>query len=176
MGNLIVRPLLQFVFFPECCDYVGSNRDETLKLSEPLTGRTVAEYKQLAKDSGLWMSMGGVHESIVDDSSTDGSIKSIYNTHIVIDDRGQLVASYRKLHMFNVVTPEFKFRESETVRSGSELVPPIDSPIGKLGLQIVRFNDGLVLRCIISIKLSPSVTMSGSRRRVPCCGSRERKS
>lgn len=165
---------MQFVFFPECCDYVGSNREETLKLSEPLTGRTVAQYKQLAKDSGLWMSMGGVHESIVDDSSADGSIKNIYNTHIVIDDRGELVASYRKLHMFNVVTPEFKFRESETVRSGSELVPPIDSPIGKLGLQIVS---GLVLRAFISINLSsPSATMSGSRRRVPCCGSREQKS
>lgn len=137
-----------FVFFPECCDYVGSNRDETLKLSEPLTGPTVAQYKQLAKDNGLWLSMGGIHESIADEAASDGSVKNIYNTHIVIDDRGELVARYRKLHMFNVVTPEFKFRESETVRSGCELVPPIDSPIGKLGLQIcydVRFAEASTL-------------------------------
>ncbi|XP_062556274.1 nitrilase and fragile histidine triad fusion protein NitFhit [Armigeres subalbatus] len=135
-----------FVFFPECCDYVGTNRDETLKLSETLTGRTVTEYKQLAKANGLWLSMGGVHESIVGEASEN--VQNIYNTHIVIDDRGELVAKYRKLHMFNVVTPEFKFRESETVRSGSELVSPIDSPIGKLGLQIcydVRFAEASTL-------------------------------
>ncbi|EAT34733.1 AAEL013049-PA [Aedes aegypti] len=139
-----------FVFFPECCDYVGSNREETLKLSEPLTGRTVAEYKQLAKDNGLWLSMGGVHESIAesDSKSKTGDVQNIYNTHIVIDNEGQLVAQYRKLHMFNVVTPEFKFRESETVRSGSELVPPIETPIGRVGLQIcydVRFAEASTL-------------------------------
>lgn len=126
----------QFVFFPECCDYVGSNREETLRLSEPLSGQTVAEYKQLARDHNVWLSLGGVHESIVDETS-GGDVKNIYNTHVVIDNKGEIVATYRKLHMFNVVTPEFKFRESETVRSGNELVPPIDTPIGKVGLQIV---------------------------------------
>ncbi|XP_062699077.1 nitrilase and fragile histidine triad fusion protein NitFhit [Aedes albopictus] len=139
----------QFVFFPECCDYVGSNREETLKLSEPLTGQTVSEYQKLAKDNGLWLSMGGVHESIAESTTTTPEdVRNIYNTHIIIDDRGELVAKYRKLHMFNVVTPEFKFRESETVRSGSELVPPIETPIGRVGLQIcydVRFAEASTL-------------------------------
>lgn len=121
----------QVVFFPECCDYVGSSREETLKLSEPLTGETVGEYRKLAKDSNVWLSLGGVHEAIPDDAS------KIYNTHLLVDNQGQIVAKYSKLHMFNVITPEFKFRESEMVRSGGELVPPVDSPIGKIGLQIV---------------------------------------
>ncbi|XP_058467028.1 nitrilase and fragile histidine triad fusion protein NitFhit [Malaya genurostris] len=150
-----VRTILQkaqsqqatFVFFPECCDYVGSNREETLKMSEPLTGQTVTEYKQLAKDFNLWISFGGVHESILSDS-IDGEMKNIYNTHLVVNNLGDIVGQYRKLHMFNVVTPEFKFRESETVRSGNELVSPINTPIGKLGLQIcydVRFSEASTL-------------------------------
>ncbi|XP_058115723.1 nitrilase and fragile histidine triad fusion protein NitFhit [Anopheles ziemanni] len=128
---------VQFIFFPECCDYVGTHREETLKLSEPLTGPTVEAYKKLARDNDVWMSFGGVHESIIEESTeTDGQVKNIYNTHILINNAGKLVASYRKLHMFNVVTPEFKFRESETVRSGPALVAPVETPIGRIGLQI----------------------------------------
>ncbi|XP_053686001.1 nitrilase and fragile histidine triad fusion protein NitFhit isoform X2 [Sabethes cyaneus] len=138
----------KFVFFPECCDYVGNNREETLKLSEPLTGPTVNKYAQLAKENDLWISFGGVHEAILNGNADDEKVENIYNTHIVVDNRGTIVGKYRKLHMFNVVTPEFKFRESETVRSGSELVPPIETPIGRLGMQIcydVRFSEASTL-------------------------------
>lgn len=37
----------QMLFFPECCDYVGTNVDETKKLAEPLSGDTVQFYKSL---------------------------------------------------------------------------------------------------------------------------------
>lgn len=137
----------KFVFFPECCDFVGSNREETLKLSEPLSGQTVTEYQQFARDNNLWISFGGVHEAIQSDNE-EKEVKNIYNTHLVLDNRGTIVGTYRKLHMFNVVTPEFKFRESETVRSGNNLVPPIETPIGRLGLQIcydVRFTEASTL-------------------------------
>jgi deaminated glutathione amidase len=36
-----------FLFFPEGCDYIGTNVDETKGLSEPLTGDTVRFYKNL---------------------------------------------------------------------------------------------------------------------------------
>lgn len=36
-----------FLFLPECCDYVGTNVEETKRLAEPLTGDTVKFYKQL---------------------------------------------------------------------------------------------------------------------------------
>lgn len=36
-----------FLFFPECCDYVGTNVDETRELAETLTGDTVQFYKDL---------------------------------------------------------------------------------------------------------------------------------
>lgn len=36
-----------FLFFPECCDYVGSNVKETIALAEKLSGETVRFYKEL---------------------------------------------------------------------------------------------------------------------------------
>lgn len=50
------------MFLPECCDYVGNNREETLSLAEDLTGETVKFYQQLAKDKNVWLSLGGIHE------------------------------------------------------------------------------------------------------------------
>lgn len=37
------------VFLPEAFDYVGSSREETLLLSESLTGDTMSQYTQLAR-------------------------------------------------------------------------------------------------------------------------------
>ena len=37
------------VFLPEAFDYIGSSREETLSLSESLTGDTISQYSQLAR-------------------------------------------------------------------------------------------------------------------------------
>lgn len=37
------------VFLPEAFDYIGSSREETLSLSESLTGDTMSKYTQLAR-------------------------------------------------------------------------------------------------------------------------------
>lgn len=37
------------VFLPEAFDYIGSSREETLSLSESLTGDTMSQYAQLAR-------------------------------------------------------------------------------------------------------------------------------
>lgn len=49
------------------------------------------------------------------------------------------MAVYRKLHLFDVETPEFRFQESRAVNGGDYIVAPLkDTPLeGGLGLQIV---------------------------------------
>lgn len=58
---------VKFLFFPECCDYVGENAKETFELAEPLTGDTVKFYKDLCRNNKMWMSFGGIHETVVDE-------------------------------------------------------------------------------------------------------------
>lgn len=83
---------------------MGENRSQTLELSEDFqTGPIFAQYRNLAKSNKIWLSLGGLHERIV---ATD----KMHNCHVIIDDRGDIAGTYRKLHLFDVNTPEFKFR------------------------------------------------------------------
>lgn len=125
---------MQYIFFPECCDYVGENRYQTIELAESVDGTTVRAYKDLARKNNLFLSFGGIHEAIFDERGE--KINRVYNTHILVDPSGNIIGTYRKLHMFNVDTPEFKYRESEIAKPGEMVTLPIDSPIGKIGLQI----------------------------------------
>lgn len=125
------------VFFPEGCDYIGENRYQTRELAEPLdSGNIVNEYKKLARESKLYLSFGGIHEAIIDPKSGN-QLDRVFNTHLLIDPSGKIVAKYRKLHMFNVDTPEFKYRESEVAHPGLEIVAPVETSFGNVGLQIV---------------------------------------
>lgn len=61
----------------------------------------------------------------------------------MINSEGVLVGVYRKLHLFDVETPEFRFQESKVINGGNHLVSPlVDTPLqGGLGLLIVRIFD-----------------------------------
>lgn len=43
----------------------------------------------------MWLSLGGFHEL----SETEGKV---HNTHIILDNQGDIKAIYRKVHMFRV--------------------------------------------------------------------------
>ncbi|GLD53871.1 nitrilase homolog 1 [Lates japonicus] len=130
------------VFLPEGFDYIGSSREETLSLSESLTGDTISRYTQLARKLEVWLSLGGFHER-GHDWETD---RRIYNSHIIINDTGDIVSVYRKSHLFDVELPEkgVSLKESAFTIPGPSLVSPVQTPIGKVGLGIcydLRFPD-----------------------------------
>lgn len=66
-------------------------------------------------------------------------MEKIYNTHILINNEGELIAAYRKLHLFDMDNKDTGVRlmESDYVHKGIEIVPPVPTPIGKLALSIV---------------------------------------
>lgn len=119
----------KFFFFPEGCDFIGNSAEETLQLSESLEGDTVNFYKKICRDNKIWASFGGIHEKIDNEK--------IHNTHLIINEDGEIVGCYRKLHLFDVDTPEFKFRESKVVEGGKSISRPVETIIGKIGMQIV---------------------------------------
>ncbi|XP_071315144.1 deaminated glutathione amidase [Trachinotus anak] len=122
------------VFLPEGFDYIGSSREETLSLSESLTGDTISRYTQLARKLQVWLSLGGFHER-GHEWETD---RRIYNSHIIINDKGEIVSVYRKSHLFDVELPEkgVSLKESAFTIPGPSLVSPVQTPIGKIGLGI----------------------------------------
>lgn len=59
----------------------------------------------------------------------------------MINDKGDIVAAYDKVHLFDVDIPEKKIRlkESDMIQRGENILPPVESPVGKIGLAIVSF-------------------------------------
>ncbi|XP_076235129.1 ntrilase and fragile histidine triad fusion protein NitFhit [Calliopsis andreniformis] len=119
-------------FFPEACDYLADNKKDTIAMAQPLSGPTVTNYKEIAKTHKIWLSLGGLHEAM---SNTE---QRISNTHVVINDEGEIVGTYRKAHLFDMENKNTGVRlmESDYVLPGNNIEPPITTPIGKLALSI----------------------------------------
>ena len=92
-----------------------------------MDGPTMGWYKQLARDESVWLSLGGYQEK-----GLEGDPR-IYNTHVIINSAGSLIAAYRKIHLYDV--PMVGLVESKQAIAGRELLS-CDSPVGKLGLAI----------------------------------------
>ncbi|XP_029932865.1 deaminated glutathione amidase isoform X2 [Myripristis murdjan] len=122
------------VFLPEGFDYIGSSREETLSLSESLAGDTISRYSQLARTEDVWLSLGGFHERGHDWEND----RRIYNCHIIMNDKGDIVSVYRKSHLFDVELPGrgVLLKESAFTIPGPSLLPPVQTPVGKVGLGI----------------------------------------
>lgn len=71
-------------FLPEAFDFIARDPAETLRLSEPLGGRLLEEYTRLARECGLWLSLGGFHERGQDWEQT----QKIYNCHVLLNSKG----------------------------------------------------------------------------------------
>jgi predicted amidohydrolase len=88
----------------------------------------------IAVESNLWISAGGMHilaPADVDDPMADGAPQRVYNTHVIIDNRGAVRAHYGKIHLFDVCIPgQVELRESKSTKPGTKLVVCPDSPIG----------------------------------------------
>lgn len=66
----------------------------------------------------------------------------MYNTHVVIDSNGKIAGQYNKTHLFDVEIPgkKIKLKESDYIEKGAELAQLVESPVGKIGLGIVRVS------------------------------------
>ncbi len=119
------------LFLPECWSLVGSSWKETVAAGQSLDGPIIQEMKDLAKDTKLWLSLGGFPETR---ESKDGEEDKVYNTHLILDNTGATQAIYRKIHLFDVDVPNGPvLKESRYTSPGSEVVV-CDSPCGRLGL------------------------------------------
>ncbi|GMT24905.1 hypothetical protein PFISCL1PPCAC_16202, partial [Pristionchus fissidentatus] len=120
----------KMLFFPECFDFVGVHKEDQITLAFDESDAFLSRFRDAAKQHGLWMSLGGFHNK-------DASGSLPWNSHIVIDSEGSTRARYDKLHLFDLEIPgKVRLMESEFSKGGSEIVPPVSTPIGNLGLSI----------------------------------------
>ncbi|XP_049404992.1 deaminated glutathione amidase, chloroplastic/cytosolic [Solanum stenotomum] len=115
--------------FPENFSFVGDLEGESLKIAEPLDGPIMKGYCSLARESNIWLSLGGFQEKGSDDAH-------LCNTHVLIDDNGNIRSTYSKMHLFDVDVPGGAvYKESSFTEAGKDIVV-VDSPFGRLGVTV----------------------------------------
>ena len=119
---------------PEVWPRQGS-ASQMREAAEPLDGPRVARLAEVAGRHGMWIHGGSVLE-------LDGD--RVFNTSVLVDRRGELVATYRKIHLFDADPPgAVPSRESFLFAAGDEVVTA-ETEFGRVGLSIcydVRFPE-----------------------------------
>jgi predicted amidohydrolase len=114
------------IVLPEMWPFIGDNA-RRLAEAETLAGPTVGFVRNLAAELGVTLAGGTFAER-----SEDGS--KVYNTGFVVGPAGELLASYRKIHLFDIDVPGgAQFQESADVAPGGEAVV-VPTGLGVLGL------------------------------------------
>ena len=126
----------QLVALPEVMNLLGDNIGEGGG-AEPIPGYSTEILARKAKELGIYIHCGSIKEEI------PGETKG-FNTTVMLDREGRIIARYRKLHTFDVtLTDGTVCNESARIQPGSEIVT-VDSDLGKLGFSIcydIRFPE-----------------------------------
>jgi predicted amidohydrolase len=135
----------RLVATPENTNYLGPH-DQKVARAEPLDGPTVGRFAELARRLGIHLLLGSFNERSDEPSRC-------YNTSVLLGAGGEVLAAYRKLHLFDVDVPGgVCFAESATCKPGDlggaadpdRGLVVAETPIGRLGLTIcydLRFGE-----------------------------------
>lgn len=122
--NISILFSLQALFLPEATDYIASSPSESVSLAVPMaTSPFLIGLQSAAKQNNLAINVG-IHVP-----TTNGKI---LNRSCWIREDGELEAWYDKLHLFD----HGDLKESRSVQAGNEIVKPVETAVGRVGLMI----------------------------------------
>ncbi len=125
------------VMWPEAFAYLGSHKGKIDILEDlPQGGPILAQCRELARELNCELLLGGFHERMPDDAAR------CFNTSVYLDAQGEIVATYRKIHLFDVdIENGPRLQESKQTGAGHRAVVT-STTLGQLGLTVcydVRF-------------------------------------
>ena len=124
----------ELVGLPEKWNLLAAG-EELVAGAEPLDGPSLSAARAWARELGIHLLAGSVAER--------GSAGKTFNTSVLIGPDGEDVATYRKIHMFDVDVEGVSYRESEYEEPGEEIVtaPLADSTVGLSVCYDLRFPE-----------------------------------
>ncbi len=111
--NLIVlaaNKKADFIALPEVFNYRG-NLSEAVKFAETVPGYSTKFISRLAKKYKAWILIGSLLEAV------KAGLKP-FNTSVLINPQGKIVAKYRKMHLFDIKLKGKEILESSRNQSG----------------------------------------------------------
>lgn len=120
----------EFIALPENFAFLR-REGSAFPCAQGLDGEIVGALRSLATSHGIWLLGGSFPEAIPGDDR-------VHNTSVLLSPAGDVVARYRKIHLFDVDLSGSgggPFRESDTMAPGDEVVVA-ETSFGRLGLSI----------------------------------------
>lgn len=125
----------RLVALPEVWPYLGP--DESQDPAEAIPGPITELLAQRARRHGIYIHSGSIYEKRPGDPG-------MYNTTVVLDPTGEIIARYSKIHMYDVVLDGVaEYQESASITPGDEIaMTEIDGiPVGLTICYDLRFPE-----------------------------------
>ena len=119
----------EYVLTPEMTNILAANREQLFAVAvEEEADPSLATLREVARKLGIYVHIGSLAIRISPDRAA--------NRSFLIDPKGDILARYDKIHMFDVdLAGGESYRESRNYRPG-ELAVLADLPWGRLGLTV----------------------------------------
>ncbi len=118
-----------FICLPEYFSAIEVDDQTTLEKALPEEEHpALAQMRSLADELSVWIQMGSI--------PVRGEDGKVNNRAFLLDSKGNIVARYNKIHLFDVTLKNGEtYHESDAVKPGEEAVVA-GTPWGKLGMSI----------------------------------------
>ncbi len=104
-----------YVQLPEYFNFYGPARQFD-QASETIPGPTTTRMAEIARERSITLHLGSMAET-----NPDGA--KPFNTSVLINEHGEIVATYRKVHLFDIAVPDaITYEESAYISSGNDIV------------------------------------------------------
>jgi predicted amidohydrolase len=125
--RLAVERGATLIVLPEVFAWRGPRAEESAQV-EPIPGPTSERLRALARRHQIHLLAGSFLEK--------GDGPRSYNTSLLLNPQGDVLAHYRKIHLFDVDIPgQVRVKESDTKEPGAAVVAS-PTPLGILGLSV----------------------------------------
>lgn len=105
----------RLVALPEYVNFLGP-REQHEEIAETIPGPITERFSAKAKEHGIYLLGGSIHERT-------GTPGKFYNTSVLYGPDGEMLARYRKIHLFDIdLTGNVSANESATILPGEEIV------------------------------------------------------
>ena len=115
LANLAVKQKVKFIFLPEYCGGILSNKKLYCPPSELESKHLfLKEFRNFCKKNSIWALIGSIAVKLKN--------KKIVNRSYIINKKGEIISKYDKIHMFDIFLNGEEHYESKTIDFGDEAV------------------------------------------------------
>jgi predicted amidohydrolase len=147
--RLAAKDGAKVVSLPEYFNMIAKDTEEKMQAAEPIDGPTIETLKQVAREEKIYIHGGSFAES-------SGIKGKVYNTTAFINPAGEVIGTYRKIHLYDVDVPGgVYYKESDTIIPGDSITA-IKTELAQFGLAIcydIRFPELFRKLCLSGVEV-----------------------